>query len=118
VVLRLAVVAGVSVLAVLAVASGRVVATLLAHSSAPPARLLEHLHAEAALGGVVVTFADCTGEGSDEHESPDGRRFGSVQWSGNTRGMIRGVSGDTTRYYRPYYRFIFTLFMKSNQMLK
>ena len=46
---RLAVVARVPVLAVLAVASGRVVATLLTHASAPPARLLEHLHAEAAL---------------------------------------------------------------------
>lgn len=46
---RLAVVAGVSVLAVLAVASGRVVATLLTHASASPARLLKHLHAEATL---------------------------------------------------------------------
>ena len=53
----LAMVAGVSVLAVLAVASGRVVATLLTHASATPARLLEHLHAEAALVCMAVTLA-------------------------------------------------------------
>ena len=46
---RLAVVTGVSILAVLAVASGSVVATLLTHTSAAPSRLLKHLHAEAAL---------------------------------------------------------------------
>lgn len=57
---RLAVVAGVSVLAVLAVASGRVVATLLAHASTAPARLLKHLHAEAAFVGVAVTFTGWT----------------------------------------------------------
>lgn len=45
---RLGVVAGVAVLAVLAVASRRVVATLLANTSALPARLQEHLHAETA----------------------------------------------------------------------
>lgn len=44
----LAVVTGVSVLAVLAVASGGVVATLLTDASTASARLLEHLHAEAA----------------------------------------------------------------------
>lgn len=46
---RLAVVAGVSILAVLAVASGRVVAALQANAPAVAARLLEHLHAESAL---------------------------------------------------------------------
>lgn len=54
------VVAGVSILAVLAVASGRVVATLLAHASTAPARLLKHLHAEAAFVGVAVTLTGWT----------------------------------------------------------
>lgn len=59
----LAVVAGESILAVLAVAPGCVVATLLANAAAPPARLLEHLHAEATLVGVAVALTGCTGEG-------------------------------------------------------
>lgn len=46
---RLAVVAGVSVLAVLAVTSGRVVAALQTNAPAVAARLLKHLHAEPAL---------------------------------------------------------------------
>ncbi len=57
---RLAVVTGVSVLAVLAVASSRVVATLLTHASTTPARLLKHLHAEAAFVGVAVTLTGWT----------------------------------------------------------
>lgn len=62
VVQRLAVVAGVSVLAVLAVASGSVVATLLTHTSAAPSRLLKHLHAEAALVWMPVTLTGWTRE--------------------------------------------------------
>lgn len=55
----LAVVTGESILAVLAVAPGRVVATLLAHTAAPPTRLLEHLHAEATFVGVAIALAGC-----------------------------------------------------------
>lgn len=64
----LAVVAGVSALAVLAVASGRVVAALLTHASAAPARLLKHLHAEAALVGVAVALAGWTRERRNQPE--------------------------------------------------
>lgn len=54
---RLAVVAGVSVLTVLAVASGHVVAALQTNAPAVAARLLKHLHAESALVRVAVTLA-------------------------------------------------------------
>lgn len=54
---RFAVVAGVSILTVLAVTSGRVVSALLTHSSTASARLLEDLHAEAALVGMAVALA-------------------------------------------------------------
>lgn len=57
---------GESVLAVLAVASGRVVATLLAHTATLPARLLKHLHAEATLVGVAVALAGCTREKEED----------------------------------------------------
>lgn len=63
VVQRLAVVARVSVLAVLAVAPGRVVSTLLTNPSTLPPRLLEHLHTEAALVGVAVTLTGHAGVG-------------------------------------------------------
>ena len=53
----LAVVSCVAVVAVLAVAPRRVVPTLQTHPPTAPARLLEHLHAEPALGGVAVTLA-------------------------------------------------------------
>lgn len=54
---RLAVVAGVSVLTVLAVAAGHVVAALQTDAPAVAARLLKHLHAEPALAGVAVALA-------------------------------------------------------------
>lgn len=53
-------VAGVSALAVLAVASSCMVATLLTDAAAASAGLLKHLHAEATLVGVAVTLAGCT----------------------------------------------------------
>lgn len=52
----LAVVSGVSVLAVLAVTPRCVMPTLQTYSPAAPARLLEHLHAEPTLRGVAVTL--------------------------------------------------------------
>lgn len=57
---RLAVVAGVSVLAVLAVPSGRVVAALQTDAPTVAARLLKHLHAESALVRVAVAVTSWT----------------------------------------------------------
>lgn len=59
---RFAVVAGVSVLTVLAVTPGRVVPTLLTNTSADSARVQKHLHAEAALVRVAVTVTGWTKE--------------------------------------------------------
>ena len=47
----------VSLLAVVAVASGRVVAAVQTHAAAPPARQLVQLHVEAAATSVKVTVA-------------------------------------------------------------